>query len=723
VVYESIKIFRDEVFERIRTYAKSSSGAKYLEDLKSLVGNERWDASLRSAKQLRAARVITSPLIDDLDAQDVTDLHRIFSKKYDSLVDVKGRRHELLTALEDIAFFRNGIAHPTFSAIPVEDARRLAERLLAAATLIFDEHTKPYRKIAETAAKLFDYKGTIGKPLPKSLPPRQEVVGQFIGRERELRTLYSWLDSSIQLWVLEGDGGKGKSSLAFVFCETLETSGNDLDRVIWLSAKTKKFQEGQVRGLQPDFIDLASAFKAVMSAYGFGDVSTGSREELETVTIELLQAWPALIVLDDIDSLDKQNEDVAYWFTNTMARLAPKCKLILTTRRELYGLGAYTTKVQGLNFDETKRFLRNASDRAYNDPDKLGSGSLPKLIHSATEGSPLYLEDIVRLILILGKSPQDVVSEWKSVRHDVREYALRREFELLSATSKEVLLAAALAGEPISSAEILSTLGGSADDLEAAIAELQKFFLISPPEIAVLTPTFEINRNLGILVKYVMKSDPSLKRIATALKQVRNTTGRPHRVSKEAQRAIREAVALVTRDDHSNAELLLRSVLSRYPDEGALLSHLGWVLSRWPGGRRQTEAQAMLQRAVDLKHRSKATYALLGELYLQAPMFDRARSALAVGIDLFPDDLELLRMHAEAQARYALELFERIDNPSVVGVEVVLEPLQEALREVMAVRAQILKADASVYRSILTQLSTLDQQLRDAINMARTSSY
>jgi tetratricopeptide (TPR) repeat protein len=203
-----------------------------------------------------------------------------------------------------------------------------------------------------------------------------------------------------------------------------------------------------------------------------------------------------------------------------------------------------------------------------------------------------------------------------------------------------------------------------------------------------------------------MKSDPSLKRIATALKQVRNTTGRPHRVSKEAQRAIREAVALVTRDDHSNAELLLRS-----------------VLSRWPGGRRQTEAQAMLQRAVDLKHRSKATYALLGELYLQAPMFDRARSALAVGIDLFPDDLELLRMHAEAQARYALELFERIDNPSVVGVEVVLEPLQEALREVMAVRAQILKADASVYRSILTQLSTLDQQLRDAINMARTSSY
>lgn len=718
IVYDALRAFRDAAFAKIRDYAKKSSGSKYTSDLKEVVGKERWDARVRSAKQLRNARVITQPLLDDFDAQDVTDLPRFFEKKYEALAAVPKRKAELMSALEDIAFFRDGIAHPAFSSVSVEDARRLAERIVTASLIIFNEGSEALGQVRKATDKLFDYVPTATDALIKSLPPRQEVVGHFVGRETELATLYEWLASSVSLWVLEGDGGKGKSSIAYIFCESLETAAG-LERIIWLSAKSRRFYEGGIVALTPDFTDLESAFKALAAAYGFADASNAKVDELEKLCTELVQTWPALIVVDDIDSLDEEHDNVAFWFTNALARLSPKCRVLLTTRRQLYGLRSFTSRIDGLTYDETKRFLRAASERHYGDPDRLGSGSIPKMLQNATDGSPLYLEDIVRLILVVGKSPQEIVADWKAVRHDVREYALRREFEMLQPLSKEVLLATALAGEPISRAELLATLGGAESDLEAAIAELHKFFLISPPNIAELTPTFEINRNLAILVKFVTRNDPSVKRIANALAQVRDKSGKPHRVAKDAQRAIRDAVALVSRDQHAEAETLLRKFLLKYPDEGSLLSHLGWVLLHWPDGRRQTEAQAILQRAVDVRHRSIATYKNLGSSYLRSAMYENAASVSAIGLEFFPDDLDLMMVQAEAAARNALELSGRIEVVSDSGAAVVREPLQKALRDVMAVDVELRTSGSPGNRSRLAQFRDLDSRLREAIQGIR----
>jgi tetratricopeptide (TPR) repeat protein len=724
LAYDAIRVFRDAVFDRIREAAKKSSGSKYLAELRDTIGKDRWDDSLRSARQLRAARVITQPLIDDLDAQDVSDLPRLIEKKYDQIVDVKGQRKELLAAVEAIAFARNGIAHPAATTIPVEDARRIAGNISTAAKIIFGEPTEAYRKVAELTTQLFAYSPPAVRPLPKSLPPRQEIIGNFVGRESELRTLYEWLASPLQLWILEGDGGKGKSSIAFVFCESLATAGNVIDRVIWLTAKNKKYQDGQVRALSPDFTDLASAFKALIAAFGFEDACPAGLDEREALSIDLLKSFPALIVLDDVDSLDAQNENVAYWFTNILARVAPGCKVLLTTRRALYGLGAYTSKIEGLNYDETKRFLRHVSERHFNDADILGSGTIPRLMYRATDGSPLYLEDLVRLTLIVGKPAQEVVSEWASIRHDVREYALRREFEMLGKLSQEVLLAIALADEPISRAELLATLGGSESALEGAISELQRFFLISPPDIASLTPMFEINRNLGILVKYVMANSPSVKKIANALTQVRNKSGKPHRVAKDASRAIREAVALVARDRHTDAENILRKYLSeKYPEEGALLSHLGWVLIRWPGGRRITEAQSILQRAVDVRHRNKATYENLGALYIEGRLFKKARMALEVGLEMFPDNLNLRLMHSRAAAESALEVASNVDVASAAGAQTIMEPLQEALRIVISAKKQLPGNDSGIYTAHRDELEGLDVRLRTAIDEVRRRGF
>ena len=474
-----------------------------------------------------------------------------------------------------------------------------------------------------------------------------------------------------------------------------------------------------MKQLSPDFTDLASAFDALITAYGFGEALPATFEEKESFATELLTLFPTLLVLDDIDSLDVENENVSYWFIHTLPKVSPKSKVVLTSRRALHPYGSFTSKINGLNYDETKRFLRNISEQHFGNPDVLGSGALPKLIRDATDGSPLYLEDLARLILIVGKQPNEVVADWKNCRHDAREYALRREFEILTRASQEVLLVAALAGDPISRAELLAVLGGSESSLEASIAELQQYFLISPPDVASLTPTFEINRNLGILVKHVMATDPNVRRIANALKQVRNKTGKPHRVAKDASLAIRDAVALVAQAKHSAAEALLREFLVPYPDEGALLSHLGWVLSRWPTGGRITEAQSMMQRAVDVRHRNKATYENIGNLYLGSRQFEKARLALEVGLEMFAENANLRFMHATAVAERALEISAQVDLLSPSGAQVVIDPLRDALRTVIAA-TKVLKSDSDeVYVAHREELFGLDKRLRVALDGAR----
>ncbi len=56
------------------------------------------------------------------------------------------------------------------------------------------------------------------EPLEDRLPPSEPIVTDFVGRESELRRLWEWFDDPIsRRWLLAGEGGKGKTALAFEF--------------------------------------------------------------------------------------------------------------------------------------------------------------------------------------------------------------------------------------------------------------------------------------------------------------------------------------------------------------------------------------------------------------------------------------------------------------------------------------------------------------------------
>ncbi len=83
-----------------------------------------------------------------------------------------------------------------------------------------------------------------------SLPSEDSVDVDFIGRAPELDKLSAWLSQPTNKRVLlAGDGGKGKSALAYRFASNvLCDDENGIDAVVWLRAKKTRFSSRCNRG-------------------------------------------------------------------------------------------------------------------------------------------------------------------------------------------------------------------------------------------------------------------------------------------------------------------------------------------------------------------------------------------------------------------------------------------------------------------------------------------
>jgi hypothetical protein len=180
------------------------------------------------------------------------------------------------------------------------------------------------------------------EPLETQLPPRESIVIDFIGRDGERKELLEWImDPVAKRWALAGDGGKGKSALAYNFAAHIRNEAPaPFQAVFWFSAKKRKFVEGTVVDIgSPDFEDLPSALDAVLRAYGWVEEIDRPTNSKAQRVLELLSAFPALLVIDDIDSLESKDEDVIEFFSLQVPRTASK--VLFTSRRTIFGMGGW----------------------------------------------------------------------------------------------------------------------------------------------------------------------------------------------------------------------------------------------------------------------------------------------------------------------------------------------------------------------------------------------
>src|ERR1017187_5591138 len=100
------------------------------------------------------------------------------------------------------------------------------------------------------------------------------MVIDFVGRSSQIEKLWEWfLDPVSRRWALSGDGGKGKSALAYQSATEVQREGPEpIQIIIWISAKRRRFEEGSVIAIDnPDFSNLDSALSRILSEYGWGE--------------------------------------------------------------------------------------------------------------------------------------------------------------------------------------------------------------------------------------------------------------------------------------------------------------------------------------------------------------------------------------------------------------------------------------------------------------------
>lgn len=334
-----------------------------------------------------------------------------------------------------------------------------------------------------------------------NLPDRNLICPMFVGRDAIIKELWRWLgDEFAYAKVLAGDGGKGKTSIAYEFAEEVcKTRPYEIQKVIWLTAKERRFigsLDDYRTVTDTHFFDLETLLKALSDEVAIleMEVEGASINLMKKLLREALSELSCLIIIDDVDSTELDQQRL---ILETVTHLSnSKTRFLLTTRMNFTYTDNMCIQVGGLESEDYQEYVKSLLS-TQNGLD-LSSKEIRQL-HTVTDGSPLFTESLLRLYRT-GVPLPSAMKQWKGkAGSEVRKAALKREIEKLSAESRRVLLACSYLRDA-SGAELRQATGYESEKTSRFLLELQSLFLVTSPEIIKKEPRFKVSNNTARLV-------------------------------------------------------------------------------------------------------------------------------------------------------------------------------------------------------------------------------
>ena len=450
-------------------------------------------------------------------------------------------------------------------------------------------------------------KNTLVKLLASSnLPPRDQELVEFVGRNKELGILRSWsLDQKAPIKLLTGIGGLGKTSIAYRFAEEVcETTAGGVEAVIWLTAKKETFaalRGKMVSTTRHDFSNIKELLERLVKEFWgeFVFEQDTDIDELKELVIEGCEEQPCLMIIDDLDSLSPEDQKECTSILQeisqrTVGRKYLPSKILLTARLDQGMSPTSVIKVSGLNKEPFIHHLKNLCKQ-------FGlaefSPTVNKQIFKTTSGSPLFASGIVRLVN-LGENPKKVCDTWMDGDgEDIRAFAFKRELDRLSVQAASVFLAVLRMGEV------------GLDDLEAIvevnkrrlldlISELQSYHLLSKSENKFGEMNFAASKELlavvDILRQRLGKNTHSIERNCAKVKKNQGDQ------SAGIGTGISRIVSLWNEGSSEEALLRAKELARVHPTNGDVLCALGKALLVVSPARYK-EADLALNQSVQFK--------------------------------------------------------------------------------------------------------------------------
>lgn len=720
--YEGIqRTYRNALVGHIRKVFVEKHPSDFAQKLKRPFQKE-WDEMTASAFERRSTGELSAEIKDEFDLLGVNHFFNLFDAYYEDLCPEpaqpdekqrKANKQALLQWLRTVKNLRDPLSHPSEVDFSYEDSFILldcARRVLLRLNLA--DQAAQMRLLQERLVGRPLRVEKVKEPLEDRLPPRESIVVDFVGRKEELKLLWNWFEDPVsRRWILAGEGGKGKSALAYTFAAEVKFAAPEpYQLVTWMSAKQRRFREGKPVPIpSPDFHNMDSALSYILECYGWLEETDLPAEGKHDRVLELLNEFPALIVVDDVDSLEGKDEAVIEFFAFTVGKT--KSKVLLTTRRQPFGLAASATHIGGLRDPDAEEFVRSRCRLIGIGPGVITPQHAKEII-SITEASPLYMEDLLRFVAIV--PPAEAIKEWKEKRGDAaRKYALEREWELLSQEAKEVLLSACVSSQPVSFAELEVITGLQKDVVMSSIGELQRLFLVPKPRLIEGEQRFDININTRTLVLNAMKATDLYRRAEEAYKA--GVKGIPRVARPKIASIVRQAVFLVKSGEQGQAEQLLCKALERFPNNPDLMGFLGWVYKAHEPPR-IADARANFQRAAQLKCNDEGMYKHWARMEMDQYEWTKAGEAAEKGMGMLPESRLLTFLAGKARSMLGKELLSGFHKERArEELDKAKEHLEKALRTPEELDVGERRLNAEIYRALVLN----SEALFDSESMAK----
>lgn len=329
-------------------------------------------------------------------------------------------------------------------------------------------------------------------PVHKALPPSPATIKDFVGRYQLEIKLWNWLLHEDQpRFYLFGDGGAGKSTLAYEFSKIVSECGGDLsysngsplDYVVYLSAKETELNSstGKIIAFTArDFSNTLSQFKKILLLAGVEDDTSVVNIEYDEALLRLknlFNEYAGLIIIDDIDALTRNSLDSGEEILLlTAMRSSKTTKILYTLRFEPQYAKTSSEKISGLSWEEYNIFIESCCKQFNIKPPKNEEKSK---IYDEANHLPLLIETICGL----RRDCSDyltAISMFKEKGGDeARNYLYQREFYKIQrkGITKYILICLSYLDLPVSFSEICVILPYSEQDIRDSITELSSIFL------------------------------------------------------------------------------------------------------------------------------------------------------------------------------------------------------------------------------------------------------
>lgn len=477
-----------------------------------------------------------------------------------------------------------------------------------------------------------------GLPLIDNLP--RPNFFNFVGREDEIHRIMETLNHP-RAWTIsiDGIGGVGKTALAQKVAldirnQAFRTGQSFWKFIIWMSAKeTVLGVGGQIERVEPGFRNFDEMLDIILDVTGFMSASLIDRESKLEETMEVLSAFPCLLIVDNLETIT--DETVEHFI---IEHLPSPSKSIITSRHRADQKGGLTINLKGMTNKKAIEFLREAASMQGSIAIASASDSKLTEIVELTGGIPLALKLVVGQTA-LGVNLNSVIERLKDKNAPILDFCFAETYRNLSPESKKVLGTIALFDYYPTLEEIAMVAHLSYGQLDHCVETLVRLSLVSEEFddtrdeqvyfLLRLTKIFADNQAKSLPDFY----DEARQRLAAYLlrkQQLLKDKINPESLRKAKAKTVLEQMAVGVADlaeDEYQANHYDEAL--RLIKEAAILApRLSYVQQTWAYIERRKnhyrEAREHYRQAIDLDPSSIETYRYWASLESQLREFDEA---------------------------------------------------------------------------------------------------